>query len=75
MKSLVKSPKSARGKIPGRRSLVGGLAALLLLGAGLSGCIVEPIGGGYHHFNGGGPGWGGGSGWHHSHWNGGGWGH
>jgi hypothetical protein len=62
MKSFVKlSHKPIRA-----RSLVAGLAGLLLLGVSLSGCIVEPIGGGYHHFSGGG-------GWHHSHWNGGGW--
>ncbi|HEY4164330.1 MAG TPA: hypothetical protein VGM59_14785 [Dongiaceae bacterium] len=57
--------KSSRKTVRGK-SLVGGVAALLLLGFSLSGCIVEPIGGGYHNF-------GGGSGGHHSHWNGGGW--
>jgi hypothetical protein len=58
--------KSARGKTPGAKSLMGGMAALLLLSVSLSGCIIEPIG--YGH--------GGGYGGHHQHWGGGGgWGH
>jgi hypothetical protein len=57
--------KSSRKPVRAR-SLVTSLAGLLLLAVSLSGCIVEPAGGGYHHFSGG-------SNWHHSHWNGGGW--
>jgi hypothetical protein len=59
MKLLAKSSQK-----PVRARSLMGLAALLLLGASLSGCVIEPLGG-YHH--------GGGSGWHQSHWNGGGW--